>query len=106
MKRQADRQVQEGMTRQIDRQAREQYGKNIMIKRLGYRMFRQTDRQVCENEGQVELQACEQDGDRRLKRMEGKLRDRLMSRNDGQIKRQACEKDGRQIKRHAMFRLV
>ena len=29
-----------------------------------------------------------------------------MSRNDGQIKGQACEKNGRQIKRHAMFRLV
>jgi hypothetical protein len=57
-------------------------------------------RQVCENHGQIERQACEQDGrtylerglgkgwkdkprDRLLKRMEDKLRDRLMSRKGG-----------------------
>ncbi len=122
--------LEKRMTRQTDRQIRgrgwkgkvtDRFGKGMKGKltdRLVNSMEKHIDKEAwvqdvkanwqtgCENDGQVEQQACEQDGDRRLKRMEGKLRDRLMSRNDGQIKRQACEKDGRQIKRHAMFRLV
>jgi hypothetical protein len=70
------------MKRQADTQARETVWKNTLRERFGYSMERQTDQHACRNEGQIEKQACEQDGRTYLERGLGRgwmdyLRDRL-----------------------------
>jgi hypothetical protein len=77
---------------------------NTLRKMLRYRMDRQTDRQVCENNGLIETQACEQDGMTYLERgfgkeWKGKLRDMLLNRMSDKLRNRLVSRNHRKIKR-------